>query len=129
MPTHKAKSHQVRAEEAIRIAAYRMGVSHWLNIVVSFDPRAGDDRVACETLCDWEYRQVSFMWNLPILASMTDRDVWDTAVHEVCHALIAPLWDCIPEKKQEKDHIHKLHELATENVARAFRQLMEEEET
>lgn len=128
MPIHRAKYHQERAEEAIRQAAYDMGLPGWLYITVAFDPKHADGedgRVACTTTCDWEYRQVSFLWNLPIVATLTEQDLHDTALHELVHALIAPLWDCVREEDQENKHIGKLNELATENVTRVIRHIME----
>lgn len=126
MKVHKAEKNKRRAEEAIRLAAYRMGLPAWLNIVVGWDYNHSEERVACETNADWEYRQVSFKWNLPLVASLTDDDLNETAVHELIHALIAPLWDCLTDKQQAKKHTGKLNELATENVARVITHLMRE---
>jgi hypothetical protein len=127
MKVKDARKHEARAEEATRGLAYRLGISKWMNIVITFDSSHSEDRTACEATCDWEYRQVSFKWNLPIVAGLTDRDLEETALHELVHPLIAPLWDCVPEADQENTKIAKLHELATENVARAIRHLIEEE--
>lgn len=127
MPVHKSKYHEARAEEAIRQAAYEMGIPAWLEIAVAFDPKHVEDdgRIACTTHCDWEYRQVSFIWNLPIVATLTEDALRKIAIHELVHALIAPLWDCIDEKAQEDTLISKLNELATENVTRVLNHLME----
>ena len=117
--------HRTRAEEAIRHTAYRMGLTQWLNITVRFNEGLDDDeRVVCRCVADWEYRQASFIWNLQAIAALNDRDLNETAQHELVHALIAPLWCELSDKQQAK--LGKLNELATENVARALRHLMEE---
>lgn len=128
MAIHKAKKHMRRAEEAIRQAAYELGITSWLHITVGWDTKHadGDDgRIACTTVADWEYRQVGFVWNVPIVATLTDEDLHDTALHELVHALIAPLWDSVPEKKQENKQIAKLNELAVENVCRVIKHVLE----
>lgn len=128
MAIHKAAKHRRRAEEAIRQAAYEMGIPQWLYINVGFDSKHADGedgRIACTTVADWEYRQVGFVWNLPIVATLTDEDLRDTALHELVHALIAPLWDCVPENKQSDKFIGKLNELATENITRVIKHVLE----
>jgi hypothetical protein len=95
----------------------------WLKITLKFDPRNLDtDRVLCEALSDWEYRQVSFLFNLHQLASTPDEELQDTIVHELVHALNSPIWSSLTNKQQDRHA--KLNELATENCARVINHLL-----
>lgn len=96
----------------------------YLKLNNSFSSKAQDaDRIVCETLCDWEYRQATFVWNLHQVASMPDKALRDFAVHEIIHVLIAPLFNELPVTQQNK--LAKNHELATENVARVISFVMD----
>jgi hypothetical protein len=94
----------------------------WLKIVNSFDPRNSEDRVVCECKSDWEYRQCSLLWNLHQVASTTDEDLEEIAVHELVHGLNDPVWGSLSGAQQEK--LGRLNELATENVARVILHLL-----
>lgn len=97
----------------------RLDIS-WLAVTNRFTLTDGDsdDRVACLAIPDWQYRQVTLRWNVVQTAGMEDDELEKTVVHELVHALIAPLFDELPDKEQTR--LAKLNELATENVARAI---------
>lgn len=118
------KRNRVRAEEAIRHTAYRLGITGWLKITVKFDESHSEDRVVCQTTADWEYRQASFLWNLQEVASMADDELVEVAIHELCHALNHPMASCFTDTQRKQ--YAKLEELATENVARAILHLLQE---
>jgi hypothetical protein len=88
----------------------------WLKITHKFSTRA-DERVAAEAFPDWEYRQASILWQLCVVATITDEELHATMIHEVVHCLTAPLWNSLPTLAK---HFDRLNELATENVTRAI---------
>ncbi len=90
----------------------------WMTFRNSFDPRIDGDRVVCDTACDFEYRQATFVWNSHQVATMLDDELEQTAIHEVVHCLNAALWESLSENQKNK--LSKLNELATENVARVI---------
>lgn len=90
----------------------------WLTWVNRFETSKDGDRVACSTVADWEYRQVSMKWMLAMVASMTDEELEALCIHEMVHGLIAPLWVEIPTKYEQR--LNKVMEFSTENVARAI---------
>ena len=101
-------------------AAFDLG---WMKVNVSFDPKNDDtDRILCETLCDWEYRQVTFRWNLHQLASTNDEDLELTAIHEIVHVLYDPVYSALTDSQRAK--FHKLNEMSTENIARVISALL-----
>ncbi len=91
---------------------------HWLTINHKFSTVHTDDRITAETQADWTYRQATIIWNLPLVATMSDDTLETTMVHELVHILNASVWESLPDKV--KDQIHPLNEFATENVARAI---------
>lgn len=90
----------------------------WLAVTVKFDASNKDDRIAADITCDFEYRQACLTFSLSQIALMHDEDLEDLAVHEICHALIAPLWESLSSAQQGK--LYKLNELSVENVSRAI---------
>ena len=106
----------------VRLAAdFDLG---WMTFKNSFDPSIDGDRIVCQTFCDWEYRQATFKWNAHQLASMSDAEVEETAIHEIVHCLNACLWESLPDKYQNSHN--KLNELATENISRLITHLYKE---
>lgn len=92
----------------------------WLKITNGFHTDA-EDRIICQTVADWEYRQSSLKWSLVQLATLTDEDLLLTIIHELVHCLNAPVWESLSSKEQGR--LEKLNELATENCARAIAHL------
>jgi predicted protein tyrosine phosphatase len=90
----------------------------WVRIINKFDPRVDGDRVICETVPDWEYRQATFIWNLHQVASLPDEKLDTTVIHEIVHVLNAPLFESLTPATQEK--LAKLNELSVENVCRVI---------
>ena len=88
----------------------------WLDIYLLFD-EDGDRQVIAKSVCDFQYRRVSITWTLAEVAVLTDAELRATALHELVHALLAPLWSSHPG--QGKRSVQMLNELATENVSRA----------
>jgi hypothetical protein len=94
----------------------------WLRINHAFNVARDEERIACRTVCDFEYRQVSFVWYLAAVASMPDDELESVAIHELVHAMMAPLWNSLNERTQDK--LHVMNELATENVTRMIEAVM-----
>lgn len=97
----------------------------WLEVQLRFDEGPGANFMASAS-CDWQYRRIVIVWSIPDVAKCPDAELQLTAIHELCHALIEPLWDSHPGK--EKAHVVKLGELVTENVARVVQSLLNERE-
>ncbi len=93
----------------------------WMKFTNAFDSRADGDRIVCETICDFEYRQATFRWNYHLVSTMDDDDLEETAVHEIVHCLNAPTWESLPGKYQSS--LAKLNELSTENLSRVITHL------
>lgn len=93
----------------------------WLDVHVMFDENGDRDAVA-KSSCDWQYRRILITWTLQESANLPDDELRLTAIHELCHALVEPLWDSHPGKG--KAHVAKLGELVTENMARVVRSLL-----
>lgn len=125
VPVHKAKLHKARATAIVEEIVNRFDLG-WMQWVVAFDPKAQDDnRVLCQTICDWYYRQTTLLFNLPTLASTTDAQLRGVVIHEIVHALIAPLFTSLTEAVQER--LHDVNELSTENVSRVLEHLLKGE--
>jgi hypothetical protein len=94
----------------------------WVTIRLKWNTTMGaeSDRTACKTTTDWEYRQSSMDWCLPLTAAMTDLELLRLVVHEVIHVLVAPMEMLI--KDQELSN--KVCELAVENVTRALLEVL-----
>ncbi|MDE3023764.1 MAG: hypothetical protein KGI54_18265, partial [Pseudomonadota bacterium] len=95
----------------------------WTTIINRFNTSLEADRVVCATMADWEYRQASLNWNLPLVATFTDDELKAVAVHELVHVLTAPIWESIPTGRT-RDNLFRLNELATENVSRVLLALL-----
>jgi hypothetical protein len=94
----------------------------WLKVKNKFDARSDADRVICETVADWEYRQTTFVWSLHMVAALPDEELDATIMHELVHVLIAPLWSSLTVPVQEKLHHH--NELSVENVCRVIEYIL-----
>jgi hypothetical protein len=92
----------------------------WLKITNRFETRRDgpDARQIAEAVTDWEYRQVSIVWSVPVALSHTDEELRATLIHELVHALNAPVWNELSASQQDK--LSKLNELSTENMTRAL---------
>lgn len=88
----------------------------WLRIVHRYETRADGERVVAEAVADWEYRQVSIVWSVGVALTLSNDELRRVLLHELIHAMIAPLWVELPDALQGK--LAKHNELATENVAR-----------
>lgn len=112
---HEAEAHRERVETITRGVQADLDLG-WIAIKNNFNEEVTDDRVACTTKTDWEYRQAALQWNLPTVARLTDKDIEDIAVHEFIHVLMAPLDEFLPDKP----HVSKLGEFVTESIARVI---------
>jgi len=94
----------------------------WLTVVHKFSTKTeGDDaRVAAETTTDWEYRQASVEWRLPITLLASDLELKRISVHEIVHMLVAEMEMQI----KDKSLANKLCERAVENVTRAILEVL-----
>lgn len=88
----------------------------WVTITHRFNETDASDRVAAETITDWEYRQASIHWYLPTMSKMTDEEVEATIIHEFVHVLQAPLLDLLPDKKKTD----KMSEFTTQSLTLAI---------
>jgi hypothetical protein len=100
----------------------------WLEVVNSFyrvlsDSDGQDDNdTMCEAKCEaWAYRRVTFRWNLGPLAASPEEDLDGYIIHELVHALTAPLVESFPSQDPPiATLLNTLNEMATENVAQAI---------
>jgi hypothetical protein len=88
----------------------------WLVITHRFNETSNADRVVAETIADWEYRQASIHWYLPVVANLSDEELLETAIHEYVHVLLGPIYDVLPER----EGIDKLNEFTTQSLTRAI---------
>lgn len=93
----------------------------WLEVQLRFD-ESGGSRAVASASCDWQYRRIVITWDLTECSILKDEELERVAVHELCHALVEPIWDSHPNR--DKDHVTKLGELVTENVARVVLHLL-----
>lgn len=85
---------------------------------------ASDDlgpTTVAETKGDWEYRNFGVVWYLGSAARLDDDGLIGVFVHEICHVLLAPMEQNVPDKYA------KLCEFAIESVTRAMRNLHQSE--
>jgi hypothetical protein len=94
----------------------------WLEVQVRFDEGTSPDSPVCGSQCDWQYRRIVMSWNLENAAPLLDDELQLVAVHELCHALIEPIWSCLPEEQTKEQR--GLGEMSTENVARVIHHLL-----
>lgn len=92
----------------------------WLSVRTRFNehPAADGGDTVAETLPHWEYRQTKIIWNSEVGITQTDEQLERVIIHELVHALLAPIWEEIPATQQNR--LAKHNELATENVTRAI---------
>lgn len=71
----------------------------WFDIkfIFSRERMPDKDAVAAMTLGDWFYRQGSITFYLPAIMDLTDSELENCVVHELCHILVLPLWDLVDE--------------------------------
>lgn len=112
--------HESRCTHVVEELTQMLDVG-WMTFHNKFESSA-EGRVICEATTDWEYRQCCLTWNLHHVATMLGDELMSAAVHEIVHALNAPVWESLPTKEQVK--VEKLNELATENMARAIIHLL-----
>jgi hypothetical protein len=88
----------------------------WVSVGHKFNTSHEGDRVAAATTADWEYRQATIEWNIPICATLDDEDLLELATHEYVHILNAPVNDNLPDGEV----FEKLNEFSVECIARAI---------
>ena len=93
---------------------------YWVQVVYKFSTKTVGDRVAAETTTDWEYRQASIEFCLPVTILETDLELRRICVHELVHVLAAPM----EMQVKDKPLSNKLCELAVENLTRALLEVM-----
>ena len=111
--------HTSRVIEAVENILEELNVTY-VDVKIKTNTKMGDERVTCETTTDWEYRQASMDWCLPIVAVLSDLDLRRTAVHEVVHVMVAEM----EMQVKDKDLPNKLCERAVENVTRAILEIL-----
>ena len=90
----------------------------WWTIRNRFSTKTEGDRITAATTTDFEYRQATIMWNLPMAVLLTDDELEATIIHEYVHILMACLWNSLPDDVGE--HIERMNELAVENITRTI---------
>ena len=88
----------------------------WLIITYRFNTKSDGDRVAALTTTDWEYRQASIEFTLPVTLLLTDLELRRLCVHELVHVLVASMEMQLPDDPL----VNKVCELAVENVTQAI---------
>lgn len=95
----------------------------WITIIHRYaTSHAGpdEDRVACHTTVDWEYRQAGMLWYLRETMTEDDLSLRRIVVHEMVHVMLAPMESLISDGEVRS----KLCEFAVENVTRAIVELL-----
>jgi hypothetical protein len=108
-----------RVTDAVEAVLEELRIDYY-TVVIKTNTKMGDERTTCETTTDWEYRQASMDWCLPIVAVLTDLELRRTAVHEVVHVMVAEM----EMQVKDKDLPNKLCERAVENVTRAILEIL-----
>lgn len=88
----------------------------WFQIEHTFsrdNDQEGQGTGGC-TASQWQYRNAWITWFLPVIAELTDEQLEEMVVHELCHTLISPI-------ENYEDKMAERTELATTNVERALR--------
>lgn len=113
------RAEELRVEAQVKEAARRLGLL-WLKIDQEFSPvrHTETPETVATAYAQWEYRQVALTWYLPVTTLLDDREIFSRAVHELGHALLAPVCEEITDRDQKR--LEKHIELATENVSRAL---------
>lgn len=91
-----------------------LGLDDWAAVKVRFSTDVDGERILAECLADWEYRQCSVKWNLPMGALQTDTQLDSAALHELLHFFTSPIADKL------KDRDAKLEEFTVESLAIAI---------
>jgi hypothetical protein len=120
-PMRNQEQEQTRVETVLEHVLEELRLD-WMDIRLKWNTAMGEgsDRVACSTTTDFEYRQASMDWCLPLIGAMTDLQLRRLVVHEVMHVLLAPMEMQISDKKLA----NQLCELAVENVTRAVLEVL-----
>jgi hypothetical protein len=94
----------------------------WATIIHRFSSHHadGDERVACHTTVDWEYRQAGMLWYVRETMAESDLNLRRIIVHEMVHVMLAPM-ESLVDSSHLKD---KVCELAVENVTRAIMEIL-----
>ena len=118
---------QARCESITDNILEELGVSAWMTVRHKYSTRNDEDaRIGAETTTDWEYRQATIEWVLPITSQLTNLELHRLAVHEVVHTLLAPMESLV--KCVQNDPKALLCELAVENVTRAILEVLSTED-
>jgi hypothetical protein len=63
-------------------------------IVNRFTRPDRDVRVVAVTWTDWKYGQAKIDINIPVIVSLSDRDIESAVVHELVHVLVNEMREC-----------------------------------
>jgi hypothetical protein len=125
MSIRDREANQKRCEQLVAKLVKRLDLG-WLRVNHAYTTAREEDaasRICCRAVADWEYRQVSFIWTLAIASSVPDSELLEIAVHEIVHALNAPLYKSLTDAQQQR--LHEVNELSTENMSRVILHLLE----
>ena len=109
-----------RIEDLVTILCGELDLT-WLTVRNRYEVREAEE-TAAEAIGDSKYRELTIRWNMALTSMMDEEALLATAVHELVHGMIGPLWDQIPDREQRTWSWH--NELATENVARCLLALL-----
>lgn len=66
---------------------------------------------AASVLVKWQYLNANIIFNLPIMLEMSDNEIEDTIIHEICHVLVNEMREYSQvEISEERLHIGRAHE-------------------
>jgi hypothetical protein len=113
------KEFEKRATEMTNRIAEELDLG-WLRINHRFNEHAAPESLdtIAEAYPHWEYRQTKIIWNVSTASTVNDDELERVIIHELVHALIAPLFEELSNAQQQK--LSKQNELSTENITRAI---------
>lgn len=95
-------------------------VTRWQTIMnlgfISIENHFSDLEVeqAAEVITSWEYREAAIVWYTKNCENATQKEIDETAVHELSHILVAPMSDHLPNKHS------KLEEFVVSSITNAI---------
>ena len=122
---------RIRIELIVGRLQHRLNMDGWWTITHRYlEGHDGDETVDDDgeksiygttaiTTASWEYRTATIRWFMPVAALQSDEELELTAIHELVHVLLWPIYEVLPGEQKYKG-IDKLNEYTTECIARVI---------